>query len=293
MKRRYALAAALPAIFLISFIFWPRTGDQLKRGINQPLTMIRGNSVSQRDMKAQASIKLAAQDAHITLEEAERQLTSSIVKARENARLAAGGYPPGAHIVSGLTKDILDPRKIKSVPAGGVIDFENIRNMHRQLRSGDPSKDESIYIRPLDIDGSDLRNAKLIGYDTNGTLLKGANYAQTAELKRVEQTPSGRSGWTGLTRAYERVDQIDHVIFQESDNIAAGITVLIPENSVNAKVGKFPATLSRFVDTNGKSMSDLSWLGPDGKTYSLKIEQIDDISIARLMKIANDLMNGR
>ena len=120
-------------------------------------------------------------------------------------------------------------------------------------------------------------------------ILRGSGYASTERLKNLEETPTGRNGWTTLRRVYGNYQGLGYIVFEESDNTAAGITVLVPKNSINSEVEKYPATLARFQDRGGKTMSELSWLGSNGMIYSLKTSKIDDNSVNFLKKIANSI----
>ena len=240
--------------------------------------------------KTRLSIETLAKVENISIEEAEHRFASFIAEARQEARLKAEGYPPGAYFVSSGRQGYIDPKQVKSVPSGGVIDFDLIRDGKMPSNTARDSGRDAIYIEPLDISHSSLNQAKLIQSEPGGTYRNGEGYARTQELRNAERTPSGKSGWTGLTRVFAQYEQLGNVIFEESDNVAAGTTVLVPQSSINSTVDKFPATLIRLRDSGGKTMSDLSWIGDNNKTYSLKTEKIDDGSVLKLNQLADELM---
>jgi len=296
--RKVRYSVVIPAIVIILISGWILLGYIHKSGSandHRKVAVVAGKSslLDERSAKTRRSIDALAKQENISPEEAERRFATLIAQAREETRLRAGGHPPGVHIVPGEAQDPIDPAKVKTVPVGGVIDFDLIHNGKFPAATVDTSGLDSIYIDPLDISGSSLGQARLVKSEPGGAYLNGDSYARTRELRNAERTPNGKSGWTGLTRVFSGHGQLGDVMLDESDNLAAGITVLVPQSSINSTVSTFPAILTRLQDASGKTMSDLTWIGKNDRTYSLKIKAIDEKSVENLKRLAREIMESR
>lgn len=295
VMQRHQLLCLVAGLAVVSASSWVLLANVDKADLHDrqaAILTITGEAkpIDARAAKTRLSIEALAKAENISIAEAEHRFASFIAEAREETRLKAGGYPPGAHLVSSGRQVHIDPNEVKSVPSGGVIDFDLIRSRKMPTNTAREPGRDAIYIEPLDVSGSSLKQAKLVKSEPGGAYLNGEGYARTQELRNAERTPSGKSGWTGMTRVFSEYEQLGNVILEESDNAAAGITVLVPRSSINSAVGKFPATLIRLKDSGGKTMSDLSWIGDKDRTYSLKIEAIDDGSVLKLKQLADELM---
>jgi len=242
--------------------------------------------------EARAGIKRIAEREKLSVSQVEAMVAESVRRFRDLNRAAAGGgLEPGVHIVSVVGAPALSVTKIKVVPIGGVIDIDRNFSAEKVFRGPENLvNDEDLYIVPLSVVGTNLENAKFEGYCYDGNYLRGDAYAETDRLRSLERTPSGRRGWSGITRVFSDYPKIGRVIFRESDNVAAGIVVRVPQNSINTSVSSYPATLIRLQDASGTSMSAVQWYGPDGRTSSLHIRQTDDHSVAAMMHLANDIV---
>lgn len=229
-------------------------------------------------------------------------LTAIQTKVREEA----GGYGPGVHIVPdekvkmpvmlapGQTKSsvITDSLKgIRSVPDGAVFDFKDIaQNGKSGFRpASEIASDANLYIERRDVSRSGLTNSMLRYYTYSGTFLQGPKGIENPELRKHFETPTGRTGWTGLVRVFDNHPVLGAVLFQESDIAAANGTVLIPQSAINSRVFEYPATLSRKRDTAGRAMSEISWVEEGRRIYSISAGAVDDRSVSALSELAESL----
>lgn len=257
--------------------------------------IVRGGKPDGLSTEKQRRLIHAIATSHdISVAEAERQVARQIHRIRALAIQEAGGYGPGVHIVKDGKGVKWDPSDVEVLPAGQLSDASKIKeDKNGQLKKGKKLlEDKDRYIDPIDVAGSTLGKADDVGYALGGVYLNGPAYASTKELKEVEQTPTGRSGWTQLTRVYQNVRSLGDVVLEESDNTAARIAVRIPDSFVNTSVTGLPATLIRSQDGSGRTMTSLRWVAPGGKTYGLVINQIDNGSVRTLMELAETLAAG-
>jgi hypothetical protein len=222
---------------------------------------------------------------------------------QEQVRKQAGGYGPGVHIVpdaqlnmpvklapgqtkSSVIKDSL--AGVRTVADGVIFDFKGAaRSAKPGFRpASELAGDKSLYIDRRDIRKSGLKDSMLRSYTYSGTFLQGPDGIKDAKLRRHFETPTGRTGWTGLLRLFDGHPVLGAVLFQESDVAAAKGTVLIPESAINMRVLEFPATLSRKQDAAGRTMSEISWAEEGRRIYSLSAGAVDDGSVSALRELA-------
>ena len=291
MKVKSAMtAASVAAILLCLFKFIGIERESSRINTIQVIEDFSKNEKLSAE-EARAGIKRIVEREKLSVSQVEAMVAESVQRIRDLNRTAAGGLEPGVHIVSVVGTPALSVTKIKVVPIGGVIDIDRNFSAEKVFRGAENLvNDEDLYIVPLSVVGTNLANAKFEGYYYDGNYLRGDAYAETDRLRSLERTPSGRRGWSGITRVFSDYPKIGRVIFRESDNVAAGIVVRVPQNSINTLVGSYPATLIRLQDASGKSMSAVQWYGPDGRTSSLHIRQTDDHSVAAMMHLANDIV---
>ena len=250
---------------------------------------ISSSTVDMSPSSRRAAIENIAREQHRSIESIELEIANLIEKSRQDARAIAGNYYPGVHIVPGTEESRINPDAIKYVPNGSLVDFKKITG-NSELRSPkNLANEKSLYIEPTDLKETGLVDVNMVGYQVSGGYLNGSDYTQTDVLRKAEATPSGRSGWTGLTRVYAGHATLDRIILDESDTAAARLIVLIPDNTLNSRVGPYRATLGRFKSDDGTTMSDLSWINDAGRSYNLKISQIDDRSVGQLMLLADKI----
>lgn len=294
MPHRYrivSLFAMIGMLISVSFVLMKEAGttpDFSSLGIRTVLN--KGFLLLERKLQ----FELFSVFEGISVEEAERRHAREILKGREIAIQHSGGYKPGVYIVENRQAAMWGAERIASVPAGHLLDIERIKeDKDGILKDGQGLHgDNDRYIDPIDVSGTDLGKSEMVGYALSGAYLNGPGYARTRELREAEATPSGRSGWTGLTRVYENVSSLGDVVLEESDIVAARSTALIPRAYVNAEVSGMPATLLRSQDASGKTTTSLSWASKEGKTYDLTIGKIDDDSVRSLKRLANSLFPG-
>ncbi|MDQ1158424.1 hypothetical protein QE385_002751 [Sphingomonas sp. SORGH_AS 950] len=291
MKVKSAMTAASVAVILLCLFKF--SGIERESSRINTIQVIEDFSKNEKlsAEEARAGIKRIAKREKLSVSQVEAMVAESVQRIRDLNRAAAGGLKPGVHIVSVVGAPALSATKIKVVPIGGVIDIDRNFSAEKVFRGPDNlANDEDSYIVPLSVVGTNLESAKFAGYYYDGKYLRGDAYAETDRLRSLERTPSGRRGWSGITRVFSDYPEIGRVIFREADNVAAGIVVRVPQNSINTSVGSYPATLIRLQDASGKSMSAVQWYGPDGRTSSLHIRQTDDHSVAAMMHLANDIV---
>jgi len=293
MKVKSAMtAASVAAILLCLFKFIGIERESSRINTIQVIEDFSKNEKLSAE-EARAGIKRIVEREKLSVSQVEAMVAESVQRIRDLNRAAAGGLEPGVHIVSVVGAPALSVTKIKVVPIGGVIDIDRNFSAEKVFRGPENLvNDKNSYIVPLSVVGTNLERAKFDGYYYDGNYLRGDAYAETDRLRSLERTPSGRRGWSGITRVFSDYPEIGRVIFRESDNVAAGIVVRVPQNSINTSVGSYPATLIRLQDASGKSMSAVQWYGPDGRTSSLHIRQTDIHSVAAMMHLANDIVKA-
>lgn len=229
----------------------------------------------------------------------EDAMAKSIERFRKTKRSQIGEFPPGLHIVESLpirggegahpTNPPVAIEDIKTVPDKHIPDLEAMsssKSISRDLvRLRTPG---NIYVDMIPSDSGGLKGLEFAGFITSGVYLKGNAHVTSEALRDLLATPSGKTGFSGVTRFFRGHPELGLIAINETDLVAAGSIRIIEAGKINTIVGSYPASLMRFKGEDGLgNLMSLRWADQSGKYYKIETSEIDDRAVEALMALAS------